>query len=148
MKPKALLTVPLRFRIESVVRSRTKKWAQALVAGTMVASSTLLAQDVGPTGQPFPSLQLPAPASGEALIQGLGAQLPAVAAFYATDPNVLRAFARQDQSLRANTQGRLFYVCDGLVANAPAEAPAAEGAAGPIPLDQTFLLHSRPGASR
>ncbi|HEY6168401.1 MAG TPA: zinc-dependent metalloprotease family protein, partial [Verrucomicrobiae bacterium] len=110
-----------------------------------------LAQEVNPAGRPFPKLQLPAHARGAEIISALGDRLPEVAAFYGKSSAELRSIATRDHSIRADRAGRLHYVCDALPrVEAGAGAGAAESivAAGPYPASDTFLLHSRPGATK
>ncbi|MEY4386581.1 MAG: hypothetical protein RLY20_1864 [Verrucomicrobiota bacterium] len=126
-----------------------------LLAGYMltagVASPALGQQPLKPA---FPDgIHLVGEVRGEAAIAALGQRLPEVAAYYRKTPDELRALFRADHSLRANPQGWLFYVCD-----APPEANAAEQSAiieeilpidnPPFATNETFLLHSRPGANR
>jgi len=102
----------------------------------------------------FPSnIQMGGVVQGEGAINSLGNRLPEVAAFYRKSPDELRALFRSDHSLKADPQGQLFYVCD-----APPEAKAAESDGiieaitpidnPPFSTNDTFLLHSRPGANR
>lgn len=82
-------------------------------------------------------------------IQLLGERLPEVAAWYGKSPDELRALLLMDRMLRVDGRGRLF-VEDELEAPLPASTPAEESVltGNLLPLDQTFLLHSRPGARR
>jgi autotransporter-associated beta strand protein len=73
-----------------------------------------------------------------------------MAAFYRKTPEELRNLLRRDRSLWVDRSGRLYYVCD---AGKPPPAPSLPGPSDspPVdqlqPLDQTFLLHSKPGAN-
>ena len=98
----------------------------------------------------FPLIHLPRHVSGEEAIAALGDKLPDVAAFYRKTPEGLRDLLRRDKSLRLDQQGRLYYVCplDGTVAFPEPEANSAPGPSALAPLDQTFLLHSRRGATK
>src|SRR5437762_1871548 len=98
----------------------------------------------------FPSINLPHQISGEEAIAALGDKLPDVAAFYRKSPEGLRNLLRRDKSLHLDQQGRLYYVCplDGTTAFAEPEANSAVGPSALAPLDQTFLLHSRRGATK
>jgi autotransporter-associated beta strand protein len=98
----------------------------------------------------MPELQLRGSERGPAAIQALGARLPEVAAHYWKSETELRGLFQREQSLELDRQGRLRYVCAGLVAPADSE-PAMQNSDLPqaiFPLDQTFLLNSKPGASR
>lgn len=101
---------------------------------------------------PFPLLNLAdRKAQGQRAIDLLAGRLPEVAAWYGKSPDEFRALLLNDRRLKLDQRGRLF-VEEELDAPLPAtESPAS--AAGSIsgvlqPLDQTFLLHSRPGAPR
>src|SRR5262249_49861207 len=83
---------------------------------------------------------------GEAAVQALGANLPAVAARHGMSAGKFQSILRKDAASRLDRHGRLFYV------EAPEEAttdgtPLGTGVA-PYPLPQTFTLHSRPGSKR
>ena len=101
---------------------------------------------------PFPQFTLPDRASGgQRAIDLLGPRLPEVAAWYGKSADEFKAMLMQDRTLRLDRRGRLFVV-DELDQPLPATpAPAASTGAldGTLaPLEQTFLLHSRPGAKR
>ncbi|MBI5258058.1 MAG: PKD domain-containing protein [Burkholderiales bacterium] len=129
--------------------------APLLLAGTMAMSlaGPAAAADVPQRAKPpFPTLQLPDRASaGQRAIDLLGARLPEVAAFYGKSPDELRALLLGDKRSRIDQRGRVFFV-DELDQPLPATvAPAASTGLidGTLaPLDQTFALHSRPGARR
>lgn len=111
---------------------------------------SLQAQDRNPAGNEFPYMRLRAPARGAAAIAALGAHFPAVAHYYGKSENELRSILARDRTIWADVHGRLLYVCENDAP--PPEAPAAEADGsvleGPLPPDQTFLLHSRPGANK
>lgn len=112
----------------------------------------------------FPQLSLPErQASGPRAAALLGARLPEVAAWYRRSPDEFRAMLMNDRHLRVDRRGRLFVVDAVLppigatpvrLASAAAAATGMAGASASLldgtlqPLDQTFLLHSRPGAKR
>jgi PKD repeat protein len=95
-------------------------------------------------------MRLRAPVRGAGAIAALGAHFPEVAQYYGKSENELRAILLRDRTIWADIHGRLLYVCEN--DPLPPEAPAvpAEGSVleGPLPYDQTFLLHSRPGVKR
>lgn len=101
---------------------------------------------------PFPQISLPDRQSGgQRAIDLLGARLPDVAAWYRKSPDEFKAMLLNDKRMRLDQRGRLFAV-DELDAPLPA-TPASAASTGLLdgtlaPLDQTFLLHSRPGAPR
>jgi len=110
------------------------------------------AQPALPPG--FPSnIRLGGVVQGDGAIGALGNRLPEVASYYQKTPDELRALFRSDHSPKANPQGQLFYACEfQAVANAAEQGAAVEAITPtdkpPFSTNQTFLLHSRPGASR
>ncbi|HMX10275.1 MAG TPA: PKD domain-containing protein [Burkholderiaceae bacterium] len=143
--------------------------SKALAAGlAAVAASVLAAGSAKPVVPyvakgPFPVLRLPdAVSKGQRAVDLLGANLPAVAAWYRKSPDEFISLLLNDVRLRIDSRGRLFAV-DELTAPLAARAKtstttatatvAAAGSTGLLdgalaPLDQTFLLHSKPGAQR
>lgn len=88
--------------------------------------------------------------SGQNAIDRLGSRLPEIAAWYGYSAVGLRRQLLSDRRLKVDERGRLFVVEE-------MEAPLQNSAAGPelsvsdgqlVPLEQTFQLHSRPGARR
>lgn len=105
-----------------------------------------------PSRPPFPELRLPvAKSQGQRAIDLLGSRLPEVAAWYGKSAEEFRALLLKDRRLKLDARGRLF-VEEELDQPLPADpAPAASSGSlnGQLaPLDQTFALHSRPGAKR
>ncbi|MBL8481507.1 MAG: PKD domain-containing protein [Rhodocyclaceae bacterium] len=98
----------------------------------------------------FPHVQLERHLGGDDAVKALGAQLGAVADWYGMDTQNFRAMLRADRHARLDREGRLHFVDAVTVpdqgANAVSGSLNASGAL--LPLDQTFLLHSRPGAKR
>ncbi|WP_076407977.1 PKD domain-containing protein [Shewanella sp. UCD-KL12] len=95
----------------------------------------------------FPSVELPEPANGEHAIGLLGAKLPEVAAWYGKTTAQFAKMIREDKSVWLDKQGRIFYV--------EVEDESQHTPTGPITTpetslseQQTFLLHSKPGADR
>jgi PKD repeat protein len=117
---------------------------------TVLGGPGLQAQDRNPAGHEFPYMRLRAPVRGSGAIAALGAHFPEVAKYYGKSENELRSILARDRTIWADVRGRLLYVCEN--DPLPPEAPIieADGSAmeGPLPYDQTFLLHSRPGAKR
>lgn len=130
---------------------------------TILATSALLPLSAGaadpanpaarrahPAKPAFPQLTLRENRSqGERAIELLRERLPEVAAWYGKSADEFRALLRSDRLLRLDGRGRLF-VEDELEAPLPASTPAEDSVRNGnlLPLDQTFLLHSRPGARR
>lgn len=123
----------------------------ALVAAAMLALPAL-AQPAPPAKPAFPNLELKqAKSDGLRAIQLLGDRLPEVAAWYGRTPDQFRALLLQDRRLKLDRRGRLFVE---ELLDQPLPADTAPQTADAVldgtlaPLDQTFLLHSRPGAKR
>ncbi len=123
--------------------------AAAITLGAMPA----LAQAPSPPPQArgqFPSLALPDRSQGDEAIARLGNRLPDVAAFYGMSVTQFVAMLRYDRSVWLDRRGRVYFEEE---VRLPAEGSSAPEATDPLspllePLDQTFRLHSRPGAKR
>jgi Bacterial pre-peptidase C-terminal domain/PKD domain/Metallo-peptidase family M12B Reprolysin-like len=130
--------------------NRTPLIAAALAA-LFVAGGALAQGRSAQMKPPFPQLALPeARAHGQRAIDLLGDRLPEVAAWYRKSPDELRALLLNDRMLKIDRRGRLFVEEEFI---APQPATPAETSTGLLdgtlaPLDQTFLLHSKPGAKR
>ena len=99
------------------------------------------------------TIQLGRNLRGREIPSVLAARLGELSAAYGKSPEQLQQLCERNPTLRADKRGRLFYSCEGLLPlqNAVAKADTASGGttlAGAYPADQTFLLHSRPGAQR
>jgi len=98
----------------------------------------------------FPVMNLgQSQAAGQTAIDRLGARLADVASWYGKSPQQLRGELLSDRRMRLDKSGRLLAVEEleaPIVATADAQAAIQDGAL--VSLDQTFALHSRPGASR
>lgn len=100
----------------------------------------------------MPDLQLPGNTRGQAAVDALGAHLPDVARAHGMTAEGLRRILMEDHRANVDPKGRVFYTDADLASlpqPGPTATPATDYAAGAaIPLDQTFLLHSKPGAAR
>ena len=136
-----------------------RAFLQVALLALATATSAALAQPASPPGAaapparpPFPQIQLPERKShGQRAIDLLGSRLPEVAAWYGKSPDEFRQLLLTDRRLKIDQRGRLF-VEEELDAPLPAGTPAgaaSDSLSGALaPLDQTFALHSRPGAKR
>jgi PKD repeat protein len=104
--------------------------------------------------RPFPTIDLATRQSrGQDAINRLGLHLPDVAAWYGKTGDQLRKELLSDRRMRLDKSGRILFV-EELEAPVPAQqidpAAAQEGIAQGelVSLDQTFYLHSHPGATR
>ena len=100
-------------------------------------------------GPPFPPF--PAPVGVQEAIAALGDRLPEVAMRYGKSAERLQELFQQNNDLWLDPNETLVYFCS--FATGEGEALAASGtgevASAPLPSGiQTFLLHSRPGASK
>jgi PKD repeat protein len=120
----------------------------ALVLGFAATCTQSFAQALNPQGKAFPKLDLAQGGKGAEIPARLGANLHAVADWYGHTDADFRALCQREKSLGTDRKGRLHYACPGIAA-APGAGPAAAAAAqGAYPDSQTFLLHSRPGATK
>ncbi len=95
----------------------------------------------------FPAIQLPEVARGQAAVQHLGPQLPAVARAYGLRSQELQSLLLEDGSMAIDRAGRLHFTDPAPTAGTlVADATAPEAALAP--LADTFKLHSRLGAKR
>jgi len=86
-------------------------------------------------------------ATGGGAITAAGSHLADVAAINSVAVDVLRQRLASDATLGVDPCGRLFYVDAGTAVGGASTAPATASTL-PFPSGDTFLLHSRPGASR
>lgn len=117
-------------------------------------SAEAAAPALHPAKPAFPALALPQRhVQGAQAVQQLGARLPEVAAWYGKSAEEFKALLVNDRTLRLDAKARLF-VQDELVAPLPEAAAALSPGEQSVldgtllPVDQTFLLHSKPGARR
>jgi hypothetical protein len=89
-------------------------------------------------------------ASGQHAIELLGSKLPDAAAAHKRTAQDFRAMLLRDKYLRVDASGRVYAVdtLEQPLPKAPDVGPEAAPGQPPAPLEQTFLLHSRPGAQR
>ncbi|MFT3818244.1 MAG: PKD domain-containing protein [Rubrivivax sp.] len=131
--------------------------ATVLAAGVLSPLPALAADPPNPAAlrvhgarAAFPELVLiDVKSSGQRAVDLLGAALPDVAAYYGKSADEFKALLIQDRHLRIDRNGRLF-VEDQLEGPLPAATAAEQSVLDGtlLPLDQTFVLHSRPGAKR
>ncbi len=132
------------------VFSRSVTALAAILLVVLLFSMGTRAQDRNPPARQFPDIQLPSPARGAAALSALAPYLPQLAASYGKSVDELRDIFLRDNTLWTDTHGRLFYGCE---FGAPPVSTAGAESTGvvleaPFPDDQTFLLHSRPGATK
>lgn len=123
-----------------------------LAVGLAVGMSLSARADQPPAHQakkPFPGVVLPDRLRGEDAIRGVGAKLPELASWYGMSTDQFARTLRQDKQAWLDRNGRLLYIDEHppLKSGTATTTTATVGAA-PYPVEQSFLLHSRPGASR
>jgi PKD repeat protein len=123
---------------------------------TLAFSACLLAASVqaqtNQRGESFPAQNLPRNGRSQQIPGLLGAKLNEVAAWYDRSAAELTAICQQEKSLWSDRQGRLHFVCEGLLPlqTAAASAATASGSttATAITVTDAFSLHSKAGASK
>lgn len=117
-------------------------------------STSLIQAQTNQRGELFPQQRFDRPSRSHEIPALLGPRLSQVAKWYDRSEAQLRELCQQEKTLRMDRQGHLHFVCEGLlplqnaVANAETATVGTTIPAGPFPADQTFLLHSKPGASK
>lgn len=99
----------------------------------------------------MPALRVRGGEQGEEAIKALGDRLPEVAAHYRKSGEELRGLLRRDKSLRLNGEGRLHYLCEGLVVPVGAEidnSGSSNITTGLMTSVQTFFLHSKSNSTK
>ncbi len=126
--------------------------SSVIITGLMLALTSIVQAQTNRRGEVFPQQAFDRISRGAEIPAALGSRLPQVAAWYDHSEAELRAICQQDRTLRMDRQGRLHYVCEGLLPlqNAIAKAGTASGTSGTsaITAVDAFLLHSKPGASK
>lgn len=130
---------------------RPAKSLLALSLGIALAVPSVTAQSLNKKGRSFPSVDIPQNARGSNLPAALGTRLHEIADWYGHTDAEFQDLCRREKSLGADRRGRLHYVCSGIVA--AQGATSGWGSSGtvlqaPYPDSQTFLLHSKPGATK
>lgn len=132
--------------------SSTRKLLLACCAsllGSMFPAITMAANAPHPAKKPFPQVALEKQLRGDEAVSGLGGKLPDVAAWYGLTPKAFSSMLRGDRMAWLDRNGRLLFIDT----HRPPEPTTVTDAgttlaAGAFPAEQTFLLHSRPGAKR
>ncbi len=103
-----------------------------------------------PARAQFPNLTFADRSQADEAVARLGGRLQEVAAFYGMSVPQFVAMLRFDRSAWVDQRGRVFFEEEIRLPPQGASAPQATDPLSPDlePLDQTFLLHSRPGAKR
>lgn len=106
---------------------------------------------VGATGIPSESELLPEVTGGNRAVNALGSNLAEAARRNEMTVGTLRSRLAGDQQFRLDRRGRALYL-DSMLQMTPQQqiqvAASSPAAAAPFDYSQTFLLHSRPGATR
>jgi hypothetical protein len=106
---------------------------------------------------PFSRIHLAQFSAGSKAIALLGSDLNAVAQWYGMSSDGFRGLLLNDGTVYLDRKGRVVHIDAGLPAGAAGggsmqasstSTGAASAALSPYPLDQTFLLHTKPGSTR
>jgi PKD repeat protein len=97
----------------------------------------------------FPDITLSRSARGEEIIAALGDKLPEVARYYKLSEEELKKIAK-DKTLHADKKGRLFFSDEEVIASGDIASLNTGNlySGGYLPLEETFLLHSKPGSTK
>ncbi len=99
-------------------------------------------------GRPdFPEFNFPDRSNRETAIGRLGNKLPDVAEFYGMTPSEFTRMLREDGTAWIDMKGSLLFIDPHENESSSTESPELLDPA-PFPLEDTFTLHSRPGANR
>lgn len=124
---------------------------QGIAFSALFLATSLHAQ-TNHRGEPFPEQNMPRIGRSQQIPGMLGAKLGEVASWYDRSAEELTDLCQREQSLRSDRQGRLHFVCDGLLPlqGAIANAGTASGGttATAITVTDAFSLHSKSGASK
>jgi PKD repeat protein len=127
------------------------KLFNALVLSACCITASLQAQ-TNHRGESFPAQNLNQNGRSQQIPALLGARLNEVAAWYDRSAAELTAICQREKSLRSDRQGRLHFVCEGLLPLQAAAASAATASGGTtataITVTNAFSLHSKAGASK
>lgn len=97
------------------------------------------------------SIEMPENSKLVNVLEKLKEKLPGIAQSYGKSPEALAKIAKEDDSLWIDKSGKLLHVCEGLEAsseNKVANNVSVQPEAGPYPNEDTFLLHSKAGATK
>ncbi len=117
---------------------------------SLLAGTAASAEQTGPNATTGSAPVYDAAIGGAAAIEQLGSSLPAAAAAVGMTSKELTSELLSDPDLMVDPDGKLLYV-DRELADFPQPEPGAEEIgeeAPPFALEDTFELHSKPGASR
>lgn len=125
---------------------------QAVIAVLLLSASGLLQAQTNQRGENFPEQAFNRVSRGPEIPAALGNRLPQVAAWYDRSAAQLTELCQKEPTLRMDKQGRLHFVCEGLMplqnVMAASTATVAASATTTPDISQAFLLHSKSGASK
>lgn len=116
----------------------------AIIPGAALAQTAAGRSAKAPLKPAFPALRITTMSNGDNAVTSLGARLPEVAAYYRKSPSEFAKQLRTDRSAWIDKNGRLVYIEHGLTSS------GSDLAVSNViyPVEQTFVLHSRPGSKR
>lgn len=118
--------------------------AAALAPGAALAQTAAGRSVKAPVKPAFPALRFGEMSNGEKAVGKLGGRLPEVAAYYGKSASEFAKQLRTDRSAWIDKDGRLVFIEQGLTSS------GSDLAVSNViyPVEQTFVLHSRPGSKR
>lgn len=122
--------------------------AVTLVAASFFYASVSYAQIINGSASMHSQKLLPAVAKGNEALVLLGGRVSEVAKRNDLSEEMLRHVLTHDSLVRVDPDGRLFFEERTAVPTGSTLSTTSISTAAAAPLDQTFQLHSRPGASR
>ena len=119
----------------------------SFLLATLTLAGMVFAQRIPPGPPELPLVAIPRIVRGDAAVSALADRLPGVARHYGLTAERLSDLLRRDHDLNVDTRGRLLfaesYLPEPVVLPGPGDDQPAL-----VPYSETFLLHSRPGATR
>jgi len=132
---------------------RTNTIVRRLIMATLLIVFHVILLGAGnakPLTSPGPPFSFPGGKRGREAVTALEERLPEVASRYGKSAEKLKKNFLHDKDLWLDRDNKLLYLCrfDISAADTLPEPDVSTIPSVPLPLDQTFLLHSQPGASR
>jgi PKD repeat protein len=134
-----------------MIHPRLPKPLVIVLIALALVSQSALAQTLNKKGKYFPALDIPKNTKGPELPAALGTRLHEIADWYDQTDTEFTDLCKREHSIGADRKGRLHYVCSGgVVANGATSGWGNTGTVyqAPFPDSQTFLLHSKLGATK
>lgn len=124
-----------------------------ILLAIQLAGTTAYAQN-NQRDEPFPRQNFARSSRGAEIPKQLGQRLETIAAWYDRTGEELRQLCSREKTLHMDREGRLHYVCEGLlplknaVLKTGTATDAISSSVAALTAAETFSLHSKPGASK